>query len=261
MQIVHCSDLHICKPDTFSALKGKRFFGWLNWIINRCRTHSYDVLKSFLKKMTEDKPDIICITGDLSQLGTCEELLEAEKYLTELEKCAGRLLYIPGNHDKYIADKESEDVLGRIVSKYGNCSEQLVTRIENAEFILTDQAFNNKLFHFNGNLPSDTIAELKEVFNKSSETVTIAMGHFPLRDKEGIELKDNRKLFNAADLLQILTESDNCLYLCGHIHKPYKLDLSDKVKQLCAGSITSENSYYKINITDNRFSYSLERIS
>ncbi len=259
MQIIHCSDFHICKPINLSAIRGKRFFGWLNWVLNRRKIHHSIYLNKFKEKMQNLKPDVVCITGDLAQLGTKKELEIAECYLNELSNYTGNLLYVPGNHDKYIEDKESELIRNRIIAKYGNCNEKISKTIGDLDFVLIDQTIFNKLFRFAGKISNELYAKLNSLTLKNANR--IILGHFPIIDSNGRELAKKRQLIDAEKLIAHLSSAKNSLYLCGHIHHPFATDLGINSIQLCAGSLTTTGSYYNIKVTDNKFDYKLESVN
>ncbi|MEM8768756.1 MAG: metallophosphoesterase [Pseudomonadota bacterium] len=111
MKLVHLTDPHLTTPPPMGSLLGrshggKRFLGYLSW--SRKRRHSLrriwlDGLQAELSRLA---PDLIVVTGDLTQIGTVEEIEEARDWLDQLAP-AERIAFVPGNHDSYAAESWS----------------------------------------------------------------------------------------------------------------------------------------------------------
>jgi predicted MPP superfamily phosphohydrolase len=93
VSIVHLSDLHFGKNSRFKGKDetnlGKLFAG--------------DVLKANREKFSSDRPDLIVITGDLTQEASADEfgpaLMFFQSMCLELGVSRSRFVFMPGNHD------------------------------------------------------------------------------------------------------------------------------------------------------------------
>ncbi len=108
MKLVHLTDPHLTTPPPMGSLLGrshggKRFLGYLSW--SRKRRHSLRRiwLDSLQEELSRLAPDLIVVTGDLTQIGTPEEIDEARRWLNELAP-RERIAFVPGNHDSYAAE-------------------------------------------------------------------------------------------------------------------------------------------------------------
>lgn len=101
--LAHVSDLHgtpvaVNRPLDFV---GKRFFGWLSWSRRRRYVHRAEVLDALARDLDASRPDQIAVTGDLTNVATAEEFLDARSWLHKLGS-ADRVSIVPGNHDAYV---------------------------------------------------------------------------------------------------------------------------------------------------------------
>jgi 3',5'-cyclic AMP phosphodiesterase CpdA len=257
MKFLHVSDIHLCDPPLFPPLRVKRTLGWLNWIFNRRFRHEYSYLELFLERVEEEKPDFLIVSGDLVQLGTKRELVKIMDYLERLEEHCGKILYTPGNHDRFTRDKDAENIVNQICRKYGGDSTTIpqFVRHESIEFILVNQSHPTRPFHSGGRIVEsnwrtlEKFASAKRLEN-SSQPERIVIGHFPIYNSQGNDLGGIKRM-QEFERFRLLLMSLNCkYYLCGHVHYPFSYSLSDNCKQLCAGSLTINGNYWKIEKTD-----------
>lgn len=217
-------------------------------MLNRIRKHHFEYLDYIEKKLADISPDIICITGDLSQLGTFEELEKAEIFLNHIDNLCKRVLLVSGNHDMYITDSKATTKLMQILNKYGT-DDIMDVEIDGVCFILLNQCINNKLFRFQGSISQQNLEKLSNTLEKNNHNKKIILGHFPLIDNFGNALPQNRRLLEYNCVLSLFEKKIPDLYLCGHIHTAYDIKLPGGCRQLCAGSITKEGIIFDIDIT------------
>jgi 3',5'-cyclic AMP phosphodiesterase CpdA len=106
--IAHLSDLHVTRPRLRGRrlLSPKRMIAWLAWHGRKRSRHESEVLDFAVRDLHELNPDMIVVTGDLTQLGLPAEYLEAREWLRKLEDFD--LAIVPGNHDVMLAESRSE---------------------------------------------------------------------------------------------------------------------------------------------------------
>ncbi len=105
MRLVHISDPHLTDLAEVPRrrFRGKRRLGYLSWHHRRRHHHRRENLDLLCTAVMELAPDLIVVTGDLTQVGTPEELAAAGAWLRDLGP-PRKVLVIPGNHDLYAAD-------------------------------------------------------------------------------------------------------------------------------------------------------------
>jgi 3',5'-cyclic AMP phosphodiesterase CpdA len=101
--LAHISDPHISSMDDIQSrdLKGKRFFGYLKWRLQRSAEHRGIVLSALQDDLARTKPDHIAVTGDLTHLSLPAEYRQTRLWLESLGS-PDKVTVIPGNHDTYV---------------------------------------------------------------------------------------------------------------------------------------------------------------
>ncbi|WP_152046071.1 metallophosphoesterase family protein [Aureimonas psammosilenae] len=102
-RLAHISDIHLGPLPALSLrqLVSKRAMGYYNWQRNRKKMMFGETLLSLTSDMRAHKPDHVCVTGDLVNLATSQEIVAAGVWLKELG-AAKDVSVVPGNHDAYV---------------------------------------------------------------------------------------------------------------------------------------------------------------
>jgi 3',5'-cyclic AMP phosphodiesterase CpdA len=102
VSIAHLTDVHLGPISGFSPRYWnlKRGAGYLNWVRKRRDGHRRDVLDRIVEDMHARRPDHICVTGDLANIGLPQEHLDALAWLESVGP-PERVSVVPGNHDIY----------------------------------------------------------------------------------------------------------------------------------------------------------------
>lgn len=99
MRIAQISDFHFtCMTWNPFRLLSKRFFGQMNWLVNRKGCFSEPQVKALLPLLDELKVDWVFLGGDFSSTSMPEEFAKAKSFVSHLNK---PWIAIPGNHDHY----------------------------------------------------------------------------------------------------------------------------------------------------------------
>jgi 3',5'-cyclic AMP phosphodiesterase CpdA len=109
MRLVHLSDLQMPPLPALpvGAFFTKRCLGWLNWHRKRARHHQLAVLEALFEDIKQQYPDVVIITGDITNLGLPQEWDHARKWLQAKQAEFGmttQWMVLPGNHDAYRPD-------------------------------------------------------------------------------------------------------------------------------------------------------------
>lgn len=107
--LAHVSDLHatpvvVRRRRDFAS---KRFFGWLSWRQKRAEIHRHEVLDALIGDLGSTRPDHLAVTGDLTNVATAEEFVEARAWLEKLGDPRD-VSVVPGNHDAYVGVDPAE---------------------------------------------------------------------------------------------------------------------------------------------------------
>jgi 3',5'-cyclic AMP phosphodiesterase CpdA len=104
VRLAHLSDPHL-PPGEGGVLPArvfnKRLLSLLSWHVKRHRHHRAETLDRLVADMRAHTPDLITVTGDLTNLGLAREYRTARGWLEALGTQA-RVTVIPGNHDALV---------------------------------------------------------------------------------------------------------------------------------------------------------------
>lgn len=101
--LAHLSDVHLPLPERvdWRAVLNKRALSLLSWRRKRHLVHRPEVLARLVEDMRALSPDLIAVTGDLTNLGLPTEYARARLWLETLGG-PDRVMVIPGNHEALV---------------------------------------------------------------------------------------------------------------------------------------------------------------
>ena len=211
----------------------------------------------FLKAVDEINtlnPDMIILTGDLTEHGYYSEFAEATEYLKMFNSS---LFAIPGNHDaRNIGYRTFEELIG-------DCSWKLTKDDEDLVILGLDSATPD--------LDQGHIGRLQQVWMENelnkcmleNKFSIVAMHHhiIPLPGTG----RERNILTDAGDILQSLISHEVDIVIGGHKHVPHLWQM-DRTLFVNAGSLSSYklrgkevNSYNTIHISDNNIEIYLNK--
>lgn len=190
--VVHVSDLHFGRADMA-------------------------VIDSLLASWRELKPDLIIISGDITQRAKAEEFAEARRFLQKLDREKLPYFVIPGNHD--IAPIYRP--LGRLLTAYKHyrayISERTETFYHDGEIAVASINTVKRSHPVNGRVARAQITEVRDWFAQFPGAVKIVVTHHPLQRNNN---RRNRIACWGGDTaVRALESSEVDLYLCGHHHR------------------------------------------
>lgn len=225
MRIIHISDLH---------------FGM----------HRPELIEPFFTDINQLKPDLIIISGDLTQRARSEQYLLFKAFL---QRFSMPYVVVPGNHDIPLTNP-----LSRLIRPFKNYKDYVSAEL--------DAHFTNdvvKVLGVNsatpyrikdGLLDDETITRIKNYFSHDSGLINILFFHHNLNYFNGM----HHPLNNAKEFLEYLTESHIHLVCTGHLHYATLKLVTKKQGGLCAivhaGSLLcqrskdNKNSFYVIDV-------------
>lgn len=199
------------------------------------------VFETAVKEINELRPDVVLVTGDLTEEGLMSEFKMAQKELGELK--AEKIIYVSGNHDYrstgYLLFKEYFPFLQ-------------VTELDDAVIAVLSSARPDRNDGEIGHRQNLWLERTLEKYKDKIKIVAIHHHIIPVPDTGA----DQITVIDAGDALRSLTKSKVDLVLCGHRHRPWKWKLED-MQVLHAGSVSCEklrgfflNSYNVIEINN-----------
>ncbi|HHF0523812.1 TPA: metallophosphoesterase family protein [Legionella anisa] len=224
MKIIHISDLH---------------FGM----------HNPMIIESLLEDLNLLKPDVIIISGDLTQRAQPKQYKQLLEFLQHLTMS---LLIVPGNHDIPF-----DNPIGRFLypfKRYNDyISAQLEVSFNNKEVNILGVNSANPYQVKDGRLSQKTLGRIKNHFSSTSKQLNILFFHHHLKYFSGM----HHPLNNAEKFINYLKESPIHIVCTGHLHYAnltlITKNQGDQCALLHAGSTSclrtkdGKNSYYSIN--------------
>ena len=206
-----------------------------------------DIVDAFVQDVIVKKPEILIISGDLTNNGEKESHREMAERLAEIEKTAGTKIYvIPGNHDilnpwargfqgskQYITDSIAAEDFAKLYAEFGY--EEAVMKDEASLSYLvapSDELYllmlDTNIYEFNemmgspmtnGQLKPETLDWIRECSNyaKEKKAQLITVMHHNLYHHSKL-LNTGFTIDKSDEVLKVFKECDMRLVLSGHIH-------------------------------------------
>ena len=216
--LAQMSDLHMASSPRLSELANKRALGFINWQRKRKFIHRPEVLDAITRDVKAQAPDHIAVTGDLINLSLPAEFRRAEVWLGALET-PRNLTVIPGNHDVYI--RAAERLPAVFWGEYmrgddGRVGFPFVRRRADVALIALSTGVPTGPFMATGRLGREQLTRFAETLEQTRALFRIVLIHHPPASPPRRYM---RRLVDAADLRQVLTEHGAELLIHGHNHE------------------------------------------
>lgn len=228
MRLVHLTDPHLTTPPDWRTLAGrshlgKRYLGYASWA--RKRRHS--LRREWLDELTAEldalSADRLLVTGDLTQIGTREEIVEARGWLESLGDPA-RVSFVPGNHDAYAG--ESWDNLRREWQPWlpeDGSGYPVVYSGPEATVIGLSSSVPTWPLSACGLVGQVQLERLEGILAQEADGIRILMLHHP--PLPGM-ISFRKRLKDAADLAEVLARHPVDVVVHGHRHRNQKSERS-----------------------------------
>lgn len=267
MKIIHFSDPHSGSwLEDWRGIFDKRLLGVLNFNTRRRHLHKMERLAKCVEIILQEKPDIAICTGDLTSVGQPSEFDECIEILNPLIDSDIPLLYVPGNHDRYVKSKSCDSAMRAAVSKLNNSFKlsfddlPSVQTVKGIDFIAVNECYPTSAASSCGYIDKATREFIVQQCAKPKECPRVFVGHYPVIEPFSIS-RLRRRLWGQKDIVEALRKKDIDLALCGHIHHPYDdLDPSGR-GETCAGSITKHGCMTLIDYNAENDSFTHSRVN
>ena len=205
-RLVHISDVH---------------FGKIN----------QEQIEPLTRQIHELKPDVMIISGDLTQRARAWQFAAARKFLDALPRPQ---IVIPGNHDVPLYN-----IFARMLFPLTNykkfISDNLDPFYQDEEVVIQGVNTARSLTFKNGRINGRQIKMITDRFSKANrDAIKIVVTHHPFDAPAGFE--ESQLLRHATAAIEELAKCGADLFLAGHLHlghigntiKRYKLTETDK---------------------------------
>lgn len=224
LRIAHVGDLHFWSF-TFNPalLLGKRVLGQGNLAYRRWRQFRTATAPQLASALIDAKADWYLFSGDFSTTALPTEFAQANRFLTSLqESAAGRVLAVPGNHDRYTRRDLRNRTMERCLPWMEDIYPRFVWLSDSVAAILIDGTVSNGFRSFGELKPEDAraIADWMRGDGARARHVVV-LCHFPAEDPPGVRLKPSRRNeLHGAETLMDTFRADGrpVLFLHGHHH-------------------------------------------
>lgn len=200
-------------------------------------------LREAIKEVNKLSPDVVLVTGDLTENGLLCEFEIAAKELKRLK--AEKTIYVSGNHDYRST--------GYLLFKQFFPFSQ-VTETDDAVIIVLSSARPDRDDGEVGHRQNLWLENTLRKYKEKTKIVTIHHHIIPIPDTGA----DQITIVDAGDVLRSLIKSEVNLVLCGHRHRPWRWKIED-MHVVHAGSVSCEklrgffcNSYNLIEVENKK---------
>ena len=181
-----------------------------------------DIVAATIDWLKEKQPDLVIISGDLTQRAREKQFRDAASYLGALRDNGHRLLVVPGNHDVPLYD-----VIRRFASPLGrykrHIAQDLCPWMETDEAAILGINTARSLTIKDGRINEEQMQLIRQRFNGVAPSKTrILVTHHPLF---ALPIGQGNELSEAVgrhkDALQAIIDAGIHVTLAGHFHRTY----------------------------------------
>lgn len=217
MLIAHLSDLHVCAPGT----------------LYHDLVDSNAMLERAVRRVVDfdPAPDLVIISGDITEHGTAEEYAHALALLAPIRQ---PILAIPGNHDE-------RDAFRRAFADRGFLPDagpvHFVARGHGPVRVIGLDI--SVVGHHHGDIDDATVAWLEAALAAEPARPTLIMLHQPPVET-GIGFMDDYRCFNGDRLAEVVSRYPAVeRVLCGHVHRHMSVRFGGTLLQIAPATATA----------------------
>lgn len=222
-RIAHISDLHIPPMPgiRLGHLASKRLLGLFSWHRKWKTEHEQIILEALLAHIHENRPDHICITGDITYTTLPEEVDKAAEWMSGLGD-PHKISLIPGNHDAYVPgalDYAMSQWSRWMQDDEGSSGFPFLHRRGPVDIIGLSSAVPSLPALSLGRIGAEQLARTEDLLDRISATnrPSLLMVHHPPQDGAA---SPQRALSDRKLLQELLKRKPVNLVLHGHLHYP-----------------------------------------
>ncbi|MCC8190946.1 MAG: metallophosphoesterase, partial [Planctomycetes bacterium] len=241
MHIAHISDIHVARPPVANDVTAKRFLAYINYRLFRGRRYQENVAAAAVRALADRPPDLVLLTGDITQHGLDAEFEAALALLQPLIDRKIPILAVPGNHDIYgctepgrLREFQSRVAAGLKPGEGG------IYRFPGVEILPLAQGIPTPLFFSHGRQDERELAEAARVWQDPPDGVMrLVCGHYPVIDTHGGHFLYFRGLRGADRLIEFCRDRSVSGYFCGHTHKRFSAEMPGGCREYVAPALSA----------------------
>jgi 3',5'-cyclic AMP phosphodiesterase CpdA len=183
-----------------------------------------EVLRAVYDAVMKIKPDILVVSGDLTQRAKVGEFKAAKEFLNKFKV---KKIVIPGNHDVPLYN-----VLNRVLRPFARYKKYISKNLQpfysDSEVAIIGVNTARPTRVTRGRINDDQAQLIKKYFQNSKKAVKIVVAHHPfdLPDK----FSKRKIVLGAAETIKHLVEAEVDLILGGHMHVSHARSIADRYK-------------------------------
>jgi 3',5'-cyclic AMP phosphodiesterase CpdA len=183
------------------------------------------VVRALFDLARELKPDLLVLSGDITQRARSEQFARAAAFVRTL--AIPSTLAIPGNHDLPLFN-----LAGRALAPYANYSrhfgENLEPRFEAPDCLVLTLDATRRYRHVDGEISEAQRARIAgQLRSATAQQLRLVVLHQPVSVPRNREEKN--VAHGAAEAVRAWSEAGADVILSGHIHLPFVLPLHDEL--------------------------------
>lgn len=241
MRIAHISDLHVARAPVLGEYNAKRFLGYLNYRLVRARRYRESVAAEAIAGLVASSPDLVLLTGDITQHGLDSEFDRAGELLAPLAAAGIPVIAVAGNHDIYgHADRPRLESLLENLALGLEADEWGIVRFPGVEILPLFQGIPTPPFFSHGRQNLDELDRAGEAWAEPPGGVMrLVCGHYPVIDPHGGRLVYFHGLREAQSLIDFCAKHRVSGYFCGHNHKRFAAPMPGGCMQYAAPALSA----------------------
>ena len=224
--------------------------------------HDPKLVEAVARRMDEEKPDLIVISGDFTQRARTEQFKEACRFLEQLREAGHEVLGVPGNHDVPLYD-----VLRRFLSpltRYKRFIDDELCpfhQLDGATVLGINTA--RSLTFKDGRVNSDQVEHIRQTFARSADDMSrILVTHHPLFalpvDNEGVL----GKAIGRQELaLEAVADAGVDLLLAGHNHRASTHHAPDLVTRAASTLVVQAGTATSVRLREEEQSFNIIEVA
>jgi 3',5'-cyclic AMP phosphodiesterase CpdA len=164
------------------------------------------MLERVISEVNDLEPDVVVVSGDLTEFGFRSEYVAAKGFLSEIE--CPNLLVVPGNHDsRNVGYVHFEDMFGPL-DKFARIGPFSILCLDSSEPDLDEGHIGREKYHL-----------ISQNLGTDNRNLKIVVFHHHLIPIPGTG-RERNILIDAGDFLKVLVENSVHIVLAGHRHVP-----------------------------------------
>jgi 3',5'-cyclic AMP phosphodiesterase CpdA len=191
--------------------------------------HDPQLVASIEALLADRKPDLVAISGDLTQRARVGQFRLARAFLERLRQQGHQLLVVPGNHDVPLYDVFRR--FARPLHRYRRyIGEDLCPYWQNDELAVLGINTARSLTLKHGSISHEQMQRIRDAFAQAGDRWRVLVTHHPLMAMPiGEENEPTRVAKRSNDALLAAADAGVDLLLAGHFHRTFSQSARDMV--------------------------------